>query len=61
MVAYGSGKFEIPLIHAAGGTVDFDVIKLAMVFRTSYHLRCAEPDGWARPTCSSLHRALHTR
>jgi hypothetical protein len=60
-VAYGSDKFETLPIHAAGGTNDFDVIKMAMVFRISYHLRCAEPDRWAWPTCSSLYRALHTR
>jgi hypothetical protein len=61
MVAYGPGKFETLLIHEIGGTICFDVIKLAMVFRISYHLRCAEPNRWAWPTCSSLYRALHTR
>jgi hypothetical protein len=60
-VAYGPGKFETLRIHATGGTIDFDVIKLAMVFRISYHLRCDEPDRWAWPTCATLYRSLHTR
>jgi hypothetical protein len=61
MVAYGPGKFETQLIHAIGCTICFDVIKLEMVFRISYHLHCVEPNRWAWPTCSSLYRVLHTR